>query len=97
MEFNFEWDPNKARTNLEKHGVSFEEAATVFRDSRALNMYDPDHSETEERWLTVGISGSGRLVLVCHTFNEISGEAVTIRIYSARRPTRKETQNYEEV
>ena len=58
-------------------------------------MYDPDHSESEDRWVTLGISGSGRLLVVCHTFNEESGGAATIRIYSARRPTSKETRSYE--
>ncbi|RPI09271.1 MAG: BrnT family toxin [Zetaproteobacteria bacterium] len=96
MEYNFEWDPTKARSNREKHGVTFEEAATVFRDPRALTLYDPDHSESENRWVTLGISGSGRLLVLCHTYNEEPGETATIRIYSARRPTPAETQSYEE-
>jgi uncharacterized DUF497 family protein len=75
---------------LQKHGVTFEEAATVMRDSRAMNMYDPDHSESEDRWITLGISSSGRLLVVCHTFNEQPGASVMIRIYSARRATSKE-------
>jgi uncharacterized DUF497 family protein len=89
-------DDRDPRINQEKHGVAFEEAATVFRDPRALNMFDPDHSESEDRWITLGISGSGRLLVVCHTFREEPGESVTIRIYSARRPTSKETRSYEE-
>ncbi len=97
MDYNFEWDPKKARSNLKKHGVAFEEATTVFQDPRALNMYDPDHSESEDRWVTLGISRSGRLLVVCHTFDEEPGGSATIRIYSARRPTSKETQSYEEV
>lgn len=96
MEYNFEWDPTKARSNREKHGVTFEEAATVFRDPRALSVYDPDRSESEDRWVTLGISGSGRLLVVCHTFREEAGEAATLRIYSARRPTRAEMRSYEE-
>lgn len=96
MEYNFEWDPTKARSNREKHGVAFEEAATLFRDPRALTVYDPDHSESEDRWVTLGISGSGRLLVVCHTFKEEAGEAATLRIYSARRPTLAETRSYEE-
>ncbi len=55
MNYNFEWDPNKAKLNKEKHTVNFEEAATVFHDPMALTIYDPDHSETEDRWLTIGI------------------------------------------
>jgi uncharacterized DUF497 family protein len=96
MEYNFRWDPAKARLNREKHGVAFEEGATVFRDPRALTVYDPDHSESENRWVTLGISGSGRLLVVCHTFTEEPGEVATICIYSARRPTPAETRSYEE-
>jgi uncharacterized DUF497 family protein len=96
MEYNFQWDPAKARSNREKHGVAFEEAATVFRDPRALTVYDPDHSESEDRWVTLGISGSGRLLVVCHTYKEEPDEAAAIRIYSARRPTPAETRSYEE-
>ena len=96
MVYNFEWDPKKARSNFENHRVAFEEAATVFRDPRVLNMYDPDHSESEDRWVTLGISSSGRLLVVCHTFDEELEESITIRIYSARRPTSSETRTYEE-
>lgn len=95
MDYNFEWDPGKARTNLDKHGVAFEEGATVFQDPRALTMYDPDHSETEDRWITLGISNSGRLLVVCHMFHEQLGESVTVRIYSTRKATRKEIRSYE--
>ncbi len=95
MVYNFEWDPQKARSNMEKHRVRFEEAGSVFRDPRALSMFDPDHSEAEDRWVTLGIGRSGRLLLVCHTFRDDSEASVTIRIYSARRPTAKETQAYE--
>lgn len=59
MRYNFEWDPVKARSNKLKHKISFGEAATVFRDSMALTVFDPDHSNDEERWLTIGISRSG--------------------------------------
>jgi len=87
MDYNFEWDPTKARSNRDKHAVAFEEAATVFRDSRAATMYDPDHSRTEDRWITLGISNVGRLLVVYHTFHDESGEAAAIRICSAgRRP-----------
>jgi uncharacterized DUF497 family protein len=75
--------------------VAFEETATVFRDPRALNMYDLDHSESQDRWVTSGISSSGRLFVVCHTFDEEPEESVTIRIYSARRPISRETRKYE--
>jgi uncharacterized protein len=95
MDIDFDWDPDKAKSNLQKHGITFEEAATVMRDPRAMNMFDPDHSESEDRWITLGLSGSGRLLVVCHTFNEKQDEAVTIRIFSARHPTSKEIKIYE--
>ena len=88
---NFEWDPEKAARNLRKHGVSFEEAATVFGDPLATTYYDPDHSVAESRYITVGISRSGRLLIVAHTDR---GE--NIRIISARRTTRRERKQHEE-
>lgn len=94
MNYNFEWDPIKARDNQIKHGVDFDEAATIFRDSKALSIFDPDHSETEDRWITMGISEKGRLLIVNHTFREESGEEVTIRIISSRKATKKETNKY---
>lgn len=94
MNYNFEWDPIKARENQSKHNVDFDEAATVFRDSKALSVFDPDHSETQERWITMGISEKGRLLIVNHTFQEGSAEEVTIRIFSSRKATKKETQKY---
>lgn len=93
VNYNFEWDPIKARENRNKHGVNFDEAATVFRDSSALSIFDPDHSETEDRWITMGISEKGRLLIVNHTFREI-GEEVTIRIISSRKATKKENNKY---
>ena len=96
MDLNFEWDAGKARSNLEKHRVTFEDAATVFEDPSALNMYDPDHSESEDRWVTLGIAGSGRLLVVCHTFHEEPGRVITVRIFSARRSTSKEARTYAE-
>ena len=87
----FEWDPDKATRNLTKHGVSFQEAATVFGDPLALTFFDPDHSEEEDRFLTFGNSSDGRLLVVSHTDREDR-----IRIISARRATRKERKSYEE-
>ena len=88
---NFEWDPGKARKNRRKHRVSFEEAATVFGDPLALTFPDPDHSETEHRFITVGISSAKRVLIVAHTER---GE--TLRIISARKVTRGERKYYEE-
>jgi uncharacterized DUF497 family protein len=86
----FEWDPAKAAENLEKHGVSFREASTVFGDSLAVTIDDPDHSVTEQRLLTVGQTVGGRLVIVAHT--ERGG---SIRLISAREVTLGERRQYE--
>jgi uncharacterized DUF497 family protein len=87
----FEWDPKKAAANLKKHGVSFQEAATVFGDPLAITFQDPDHSEGEERQLTFGLSLQRRLIVVSHT-----GRNDLTRIISARPMKRKERVIYEE-
>ena len=87
----FEWNPTKAKKNLQKHGVSFQEAASVFYDPLAVSGVDPDHSETEERTITFGMSSSDRLLVVAHTER---GDA--IRIISARLATQHERHIYEE-
>lgn len=89
----FEWDPNKAAANLRKHGVSFEEAATIVGDPLSITVPDPDHSRQEDRYLTVGMSDRGRLVIVSHT--EMDGGDV-VRIISARQLTRQEREEYEQ-
>ena len=96
INYNFEWDPRKAHDNRNKHGITFDEAATVFRDSKALSIFDPDHSETEDRWITMGISGSGRLLIVIHTFRDETKDDVTVRIISSRKATKQETKKYGE-
>jgi hypothetical protein len=85
-----EWDPRKAKSNLKKHGVSFEEAATALSDPMAATGADPDHSVVEERYVTFGVSQKGRLLVVSHTEK---GE--TIRIISARRASKGEREIYE--
>ena len=87
---NFEWNPNKAATNKSKHGVTFAEAATVFAEPLSLTIFDPDHSKAEARFLLLGQSTFGNLVVVSHT--DRSG---TIRIISARKANRKERLQYE--
>jgi uncharacterized DUF497 family protein len=87
----FEWDPGKAAENFAKHGVLFEEAATVFRDVLSATGADPDHSFDEERFITFGISIGGRLLAVSHTDRDD-----TIRIISARPATPGERKIYEE-
>jgi len=87
----FEWDPAKAAENLAKHGISFQEAATVFRDPLSATGADPDHSIGEERFITFGVSTSGRLLVVAHT-----EDGDTIRIITARPATAAERKIYEE-
>ena len=87
---NFEWDPNKAESNLRKHGISFQEAATVFGDDLGITVYDPDHSRDEDRFITIGWSDRRRLLMVSHTDREDS-----IRIISAREFTPRERKDYE--
>ncbi|OGI37681.1 MAG: hypothetical protein A2140_06410 [Candidatus Muproteobacteria bacterium RBG_16_62_13] len=87
----FEWDERKAVVNLKKHGVSFHEAGTVFGDTMAITFHDPDHSETEQRFLTFGLSRFGRLLVVTHT--DRGGRT---RIISARVMTNRERIIYEE-
>lgn len=94
MEYRFEWDPVKARQNLRKHGVSFERAVQVFLDPLMLSIYDEEHSDEEERWVTMGIDSNGVLLVVVHTFRELSPEHCRIRIISARKATRKEAHQY---
>lgn len=72
MFFDFDWDANKARSNLKKHGVPFRLATTVFRDPLALTIYDDEHSENEERWVTLGQAENGQLLVVVHTSEEVS-------------------------
>jgi hypothetical protein len=88
----FDWDLRKAKSNQSKHGVSFEEASTVFGDSLSLTIADPSHSRpAEERFVTIGSSFLGELLVVVHRDQDES-----IRIISARKPTRRERKDYEE-
>jgi uncharacterized DUF497 family protein len=91
MGLEFEWDAAKAASNRRKHRVDFEEASTAFADPRSLLIPDPDHSESEERCVLLGVSASGRLLVVVHVERE-----TTIRIISARRATARERKQYEE-
>jgi uncharacterized DUF497 family protein len=96
MVYDFEWDVAKARLNRSKHDVSFEEAATIFLDSRMVTVYDGRHSEWEDRWVTLGISAAGRLLVVCHTFRERTAASQLIRIISSRKATPSERRHYQE-
>lgn len=94
--YHFEWDPEKARINATKHGIAFEQAATVFRDSMGLTVFDDEHSEQEERWATLGRAENGTHLVVIHTYQETSATRATVRIISARRATKREIQDYEQ-
>jgi uncharacterized DUF497 family protein len=87
----FNWDPNKAASNLRKHQVSFGEAQTVFLDERALVIPDPDHSAEEERFVILGMSRAARVLVVVHCFRQ---DGAVIRIISARRAGTKEQQPF---
>ena len=87
----FEWDARKASTNKKKHGISFEEARTVFLDENAKLIDDPDHSEEEDRFVLLGVSSSLKVMLVCHCYRE---EGNVVRIISARKASTHESKQY---
>lgn len=94
--FEFEWDGAKAIFNLRKHGVDFDEAMGVFLDPLAMTRYDDEHSESETRWVTLGRSPAGMLLVVVHTFSESGPDSALVRLISARPATRQEHRQYEE-
>jgi uncharacterized DUF497 family protein len=87
-----EWDHRKAESNVKKHGISFERAALVFTDKNALSVYD-DHSESEERWITLGLTPAGDFLVVVHTYRK-AGKVESVRIISARKASRNEIKQY---
>lgn len=96
MRYNFDWDPTKACQNLHKHKVTFPQASTVFHDPNQLSVYDLEHSEYEDRWITIGIDRGGILRVVIHTFKQINEDLCEIRIISARKATSAEANQYRE-
>ena len=89
--YYFDWDENKNRINLEKHGITFEEASTMFFDDRAILFDDPEHSIDEDRFLLLGMSETAKVCIVCHCYRESD---TVIRIISARQATKKEEERY---
>jgi len=89
----FEWDPEKARINELKHGVSFSEACCIFSDKSALSILNGEHLQKEERWITLGMAPEGKLILAIHTFRTVKGREV-VRIISARKATKREARQY---
>ncbi|KAF3984789.1 MAG: BrnT family toxin [Methylococcales symbiont of Hymedesmia sp. n. MRB-2018] len=90
----FEWDTEKERLNIQKHGVSFEQASYVFSDPYALNKYDEGHSQNEDRWLLLGKSLNEVVLVVAHTFRNNDGIEF-VRVISARKATKHEQQTYQ--
>lgn len=96
MRYYFDWDPDKAKANRNKHGIGFEQASTIFLDPRMISVFDCEHSEHEDRWATIGIDRNGNLLVVVHTFQQVDAESCRIRIISARKATTKESKQYRE-
>ena len=90
-ELRFEWDAHKAQINLDKHGISFDEARGVFYDQDAMQFYDPDHSAEEDRFIMLGLSWTAKVLVVCHCLRESDS---VIRIISARKADKSEEQDY---
>ena len=88
---NFSWDSRKNKQNIKKHGVGFEEAQTVFYDPKAVQYYDPDHSDDEDRFILLGLSARLHILIVCHCYRE---KESLIRIISARKADKKERKSY---
>ncbi len=87
----FEWDGKKEKTNIKKHGISFDEASSAFYDENAIQFFDPDHSQGEDRFILLGISFKLRVLVVCHCFRT---EETVVRIISARKADRGEEKEY---
>jgi len=96
INYRFEWDRNKAKSNLSKHKVSFEDATSVFKDKNAISLSDEEHSECEERWITIGMDRVTRTLVVVHTYILIDENNCNIRIISARKATKREQHIYNE-
>jgi len=96
LQYIFEWDQKKNRGNIRKHQLSFQRASTIFRDLNQISIYDDDHSEGEDRWVTIGIDSGGTLRVVVHTFASMGQTANRIRIISARKATKAETIVYKQ-
>lgn len=94
MNYNFEWDFNKAKSNFLKHRISFEDATSVFKDKNAISIFDEEHSLVEDRWITLGMDFKTRTLVVIHTFRLVNKNNFNIRIISARKATKNEQKAY---
>ncbi len=95
FEYRSAWDPLKAQGSRRKHGITFELAATVFKDPLAVSIPDDDHRNTEERWMILGRAQNGTLLVISHTYQEAGVNAANVRIISARRAVKHERRQYE--
>ena len=95
-DYEFEWDDAKAESNLAKHGVDFTDAMSVLLDPLALTRFDDEHTDDEERWVSLGRTANDQLVLVVHTFNATGPNTALVRLISARPATRQEREQYEQ-
>ena len=95
MLYNFEWDPLKAATNANKHGVTFEQAAGVFKDPMALTLLDQEHTDDEDRWITLVLVNGLHYLVVVHIYRDEQEDTVTIRLISAREATKREIAQYQ--
>ena len=93
-QYQFEWDPGKAQRNLKDHSIAIERAASIFLDPQALSVFDEEHSQDEDRWVTLGMDRTGILLAVCHTYRKEATRSARIRLISARKATRREAGQY---
>jgi uncharacterized DUF497 family protein len=96
LNYNFEWDINKATLNIQKHKIGFDRAAEIFLDPFAISIFDEENSLQEERWMTIGKNSNEVVLVLIHTFSQQENDQYNIRIISARRATKKEIKQYEE-
>ena len=96
MNYNFEWDPKKAKSNVSKHNISFEAASSVFKDENSISVFDESHSDNEDGWATIGLDIKTRNLVVIHTYISIDNDDCHIRIISARKATKNEEKIYYE-
>lgn len=94
MRYEFDWDPDTERANIRKHGLSFRQAASVFRDPNQLSKFDEGHSEKEDRWITLGLDSTGVLRVVVHTFEQVDENLWRIRVISARKANLDKSKKY---
>lgn len=95
MRYSFDWNPDKEKQNIRKHKTNFRLASTIFRDASQLTLYDEEHSQDEDRWITIGLDETGILRVVIHTFEQTDQDSSMIRIISARKATFNEQELYQ--